>query len=498
MVIYLMLMVVLQLPVDSISNQSGPYSNLNYELTNLGLNASFDPSSGKIYLFNGQDRTLVSISEESRVDTLGTIPDSFEALHKMEVTHSGEAIYFWETSVGRVHRYDIATGVMRREDTSHSHRTMFGHTAFLSEDNYIYAMGGYGYWEMRNLLIRYEPEFGQWTEVPSSNREIVLRSWQGLIYKIGQTFYYFVDNDENESSKNTHAYKFEMDSRTWQKETNLEDVFKNFSIRGRILKPTFPQNPTYMVDKKNRQLGFLSSNISTGHLNLVSVDESILYQLNLAALGVYDVRAAFFSDRIDQWIILGHEYPMRERKRLKAFLFEFNEDHPFITAFEPESALLQTEAVVITAGGAFAVGILGLFLFYLLKVKNSNDNGELTEESSSYKKPVSVYIGNNEDIEVRIRGNRMKISEDNALKNLWLVIAEMVQEDEASILVSNIDQRIYPNQSHPSYNSRNRRKLVKIINTACGFDLISEERSNIDKRYKVLTIQIDKIDLKVS
>ncbi|WP_340104068.1 kelch repeat-containing protein [Rhodohalobacter sp. 8-1] len=109
----------------------------------------------------------------------------------MDITLSGESIYFWENGIGRVHRYDVATGNMIREDTSHQHRTMFRHAPFLSGDNYIYAIGGYGYWEMRNFLIRYEPEFGQWEKIPSKNDGIVIRDWGGLLYKVGDTFYYF-------------------------------------------------------------------------------------------------------------------------------------------------------------------------------------------------------------------------------------------------------------------------------------------------------------------
>lgn len=490
----LWVMMVFPPAIDSISSQSEPYQGLEYELTNLDFKATFDPTTGDIYLFNNQDRSLVTISEAGNVDTLATLPGTFEGLDKMDITHSGESIYFWENGIGRVHRYDVTTGNMTREDTSHQHRTMFRHAPFLSDDNYIYAIGGYGYWEMRNFLIRYEPEFGQWEKVPSKNDDIVIRDWSGLLYKIGDTFYYFIDDTQSEEFNKTHVYRFEVETGMWHREQDLEYIFKNFSIEGRFVTRPFGHNTTRMIDENNRHLGFLSASGNGGFLNLVSLMEPAVYQLNLTSIGIHNVRAAFYSHRIDKWVILGHEYPMSERTRLKAYLFEFDENHPFITVHEPDPAL-PSEAMFLTVGGVFAAALIGFFLYFFLKTNRSVNDGHTTGVDDSSKKPVEISKSDDGGLSVFIDGKRFKMSEDKAMKELWTIIAEQVETGEPSMLVSNIDQRIYSNQSHPSYNSRNRKKLVDIINTTCGFNLISEERSKIDKRYKVLTIKFDKIRL---
>lgn len=497
MAIIFMILLVLQSPVDSTLNQQQPYQAIDYKLVDRNFRTSFDPSSGTIYIYHTPDRTIVTLSEEGKVDTLGTIPDSFERLEKMDVSHDGKSIYFWENGIGMVHRYDIATNTMIREDTSHRHRTMFSHAPFLSEGNFIYAIGGYGYWEMRNFLIRYEPEFGQWEKVPSVNDDVVIRSWGGLLYKIGDTFYYFVDETENERDdhRRTYAYRFEMNSGLWNRERELESVFESFSIDGRISNRKFAHTTTHMVDPNNQQLGFLSSTASDENLNLVDTDEKSIYQVNLTSMGFHDVRAAFYSKRIQQWVVLGHEYPISERMRLKVFLFEFDKEHPFVTAYKAESTL-HAEALFITTGGLLATGVIGFILFFLFKRR---DKGQIIERPYSEtrgKKPVEIVKKTDEDFSVFIDGSRFKVSEDPALKKFWKIITELAESGETTIHVSNIDQRIYPDQSHPSQNSRSRKKLIKIINSACGFDLLNEERSKIDKRYKVLTIQIDKIRVK--
>lgn len=494
MTIFLLFVMVLQSAVDSTSNRPEPYQNLDYELPGLGFHATFDQTSGDIYLFHRADRTLITISETGNVDTVDSISPGYEALDKMDITHSGESIYFWESSIGRVHKYNVSTGETERDDTSHSHRTMFRHAPFLSEDNFIYAIGGYGYWELRNFLIRYEPEFGQWEKMPSNNDEIVIRSRSGLLYKIGNSFYYFVDSSESDDQKYTHAYSFDIDNGMWKKEQLLENVFENFSIINRFGSSKFSHNTTYMVDEENGHLGFLSTIGRNDHLNLVSIGESKIYQLNLTAIGIHDVRAAFFSNRLNQWVILGHDYPMSERMQLKISLFNFDVNHPYINVHKPDEST-ESDSVLFAAGGALAVGMLGLIIYLF-----SRKNGAYSESSNfrsgdSTNAPVEIVKDGDDTISVFIHGKRLQISEDSAMKELWTIIAERAESGEPSMLVSNIDQRIYSGQSHPSYNSRNRKKLLNIINTTCGFDLITEERSKIDKRYKVLTVRLDKISL---
>jgi hypothetical protein len=140
------------------------------------------------------------------------------------------------------------------------------------------------------------------------------------------------------------------------------------------------------------------------------------------------------------------------------------------------------------------LGIFVTLIFFFVK-KRSWDPENIATNETLGKKPIQLYKDLDGKLSVFVNGSRFKISEDQAIKELWKVITELAESGEQSILISEIDQRIYPDQSHPSQNTRNRKKLIKIINAACGFDLISEERSKIDKRYKVLSIQIDKISV---
>ena len=498
MIALFIFMMVLQPSADTSSVGPSAYQSLEYQIKDRNFKATFAPSTGDIYLFHSNDRTFVRLSEEGSVDTLGTIPQNLDGLDKMDVTSDGESIYFWENGIGRVHRYDIATDTLVREDTSHPHRTMFSHAPFLSRDNYIYAIGGYGYWEFRNFLIRYEPEFGQWEKLPSLNDDSVVRSWKGLLFKLDDTFYYLVDHTEDDGSVKTYVYRFEVDESTWYRESDLESIFLKFKIMNRGMSGTFPQNPTYMIDKDNRHLAFLSSTTENSLLNFVDVDESTLYQLDFNLLGINDVRAVFYSDRIDRWIILGHEFAWTERSNLKAYLFEFDENNPFITIYKPESEQPVDQNLILAAGGILMFVLVGIFIYYRRQSKETargKSDASATEPSDP---PVTIYTAEDDTVTVFIHGKRFHTAEDQALRELWKIIAEVVESGDSSILVSKVDQRLYSDQSHASYNSRNRKKLINLINSACGFKLLNEERSKVDKRYKVLTIQSAKIGISTS
>src|SRR6056297_2945145 len=232
MIALFILMMVLQMTADSSSGQPTAYQSLEYQIKDRNFKTTFDPSSGDIYLYHGTDRTIVRLTENGTTDTLGTIPQSYDGLIHMEITSDGESIYFWENGIGRVHRYDIATNTIEREDKSHSHRTMFGHAGFLSD-------------------------------------ELVVRSWKGLLYKLGNSFYYFVDNTNENGNQKTHAYRYDLLENKWFIEHGLEETFKPFEIMNRGVSRTFVYGRTYMVDKNNRHLGFLSSTTQKAQVPVV-------------------------------------------------------------------------------------------------------------------------------------------------------------------------------------------------------------------------------------
>lgn len=177
-----------------------------------GIRMSFNPKNGDIYLLRTQSNTLIRITESSAIDTLATLQSESIDGNLMETSKSGDKIFFWDSAVGRVHTFDLHSLKLDRVDTSFNHKNMFGHAAALSENDHIYAIGGYGFWEFKNLLIRFEPDTGQWEEVIVKNRETVVESFHGMLFNTHSDFYYLI-NPVNEANRSPLAYRLNQEKK---------------------------------------------------------------------------------------------------------------------------------------------------------------------------------------------------------------------------------------------------------------------------------------------
>lgn len=191
--ISLLFLILPQLNVDS---NDSPYSKVDYLMgSTTFVNTTFNPMNGDIYLYKANSNSLFRINRIGEVDTLST--NLFEVPTGANfVTHpNGEKLRFWDAGVGRVFDYTFSDSKLKRIDNSHNHMNQFLHASHLDSTGTIYALGGYGYWQKKNILIRYEQEFGEWSEVIAENRDMVPESVRGYLIDETNRFYYLVNSD---------------------------------------------------------------------------------------------------------------------------------------------------------------------------------------------------------------------------------------------------------------------------------------------------------------
>ncbi len=77
--------------------------------------------------------------------------------------HSQKRFLFWSAGVGKVYTMNVGDSVLTRDDKSFHHRTQFGHLGLIHPTSgSIYAFGGYGYWETRNITTKYDQNTNEW------------------------------------------------------------------------------------------------------------------------------------------------------------------------------------------------------------------------------------------------------------------------------------------------------------------------------------------------
>lgn len=483
----LLVLILLMLGFQQTANGQ-PYSEVAYTFrdgfTHRGIRMSFNPGNGDIYLLNQRDNTLARITEAGTVDTLATLQFEDDSAKIMETGLNGEKIFFWDTGIGRVHEFDINSRRLGRVDTSFNHKNMFGHAATLSENNYIYAIGGYGLWLYKNLLIRYEQDTGQWEKVSVKNRQIVNKSMRGLLYRTESEFYY-LGSPADHAGSTPLIYRLNQEEKVWQMNNSLTALLNGIYLGISPKHTRVTQTATYKVDTSSNIFGFLSNEGESNYINLVNYKDEKLHRIRVSALGLVDPRVLYFSERTGRWIIAGHEPPWDSRNTLLIKTFKFDPNLPFVETITKPGRFDS----IYSYAGFFLLLLAGFAGWrFLRNGKDENRPGRVEEYS------VIINISDPEPA-ITINGYTFNSTGDKQLEKLWEIITDMVLSDQKEILASSVDQQLYSSQTHQSYISRNRKKLIELINEECGIQLIREGKSKVDKRFKVLSIDLDKIKI---
>lgn len=194
------------------------YSDIEYRIPGLNpqtYNISFNPKSGDVYLFNRRTGVLVAIPETGNVDTLAVIQIESGNVKRMETDPRGDRLRFWSNGVGKVYEFHFHSSELERVDTSRDHKNQFGHAAWLSDDGYIYTLGGYGYWTFKNMLIRFEPESGQWQRIDVHNEDDLIKSRDGYLFMDQDRFYYIVEPYKSDNHA-AEVYELDLHTKTWK------------------------------------------------------------------------------------------------------------------------------------------------------------------------------------------------------------------------------------------------------------------------------------------
>lgn len=445
---------------------------------------SFNPKNGDLYIFRTNHNKLVRITEAGTIDTLATLTFEDDFGKKMETSINGDKILFWDSAVGRVYSFDLHSLKLDRIDTSFTHQNMFGHAAVMSENDHIYAIGGYGFWEFKNLLIRFGPDTGQWEEVIVKNRETVIESMRGMLFNTQSDFYYLISPADNANSSPL-AYRLNQEKKEWQKNEVITELLNGIFFGNSAKSTKAGQTSTYKVDAGSGIFGFLSNEGQSDYINLVDYTKEKLYRIRVSTLGMVDPRALFYSERLNQWIVAGHNPATNRRNTLLITTFEFDPAHPFVQAITPTKHFNSPYSYA-----AFIV----LFVIGFIGWKVLTNNKKEIQAAGEDDFPVIIHL-NNEEPAITINGHAFNTTGDKQLEKLWEIITDMVLSGQNEILASTVDQQLYSSQTHQSYISRNRKKLIKLINEESGTQIIREEKSKVDKRFKVLFIDLDKIKI---
>lgn len=84
----------------------------------------------------------------------------------------------------------------------------------------------------------------------------------------------------------------------------------------------------------------------------------------------------------------------------------------------------------------------------------------------------------------------MVLMNDEYIEKIWKIIYRQKQQNEPEIMMIDFDEELFTVSNSTSYRSKMKAKLFDEINLGLNRYIIRAKRSSLDKRYKVIEINL--------
>lgn len=465
---------------------AAPYADVEYELNMIsGINATINPHNGDIYLYRDG---LVRISIEGAIDTLAS--PLFDAGGTFEIdTHpEGDRVRLWDRGVGRVFDFYLDENTLVRKDRSHNHSNMFGHAAYVDREGGIYAMGGYGYWQLKNLLIRYNPIVRGWEKVHARNRDRVPEGQDGKLFSDNNYIYYIVE-DLHRSRIRHELFSFNKEQQSWGRDRTGSYLLRS-TFRNKFT--TFRFNMTYSMDRENRITAFISETDRNSTIVFYDMARQKRYDLNTEQFDMHEPRAVFYSELLNEWVVLSHGPRREDRTRLNIRTIDFD---TVTEAAVPVTAPFWIERPLFYSSASVAALLLLLLAAYFMRINGKKwfkENQNRTGNGDELKS-ITIIYQNNEPVHVHISGRSVNLSTDDTVCSFWSLILNLALVQTDQISITDFDRYVFDSHAEASHRSRARNKLIELVNNKVEKPFIRTVKNEYDKRIKMLKIDLTQL-----
>jgi hypothetical protein len=416
----------------------------------------YDQKDGKIYIKKNDEVVLIDSLNRKYIDD--TILYHDEIYNRLIFTDAGG---------GRVFEYRFEDKKLNRLDISYRFRTFYGGLYYYDFSNKIYLFGGGGEFTARNNLIEFNNQSNkEWIEVPISNKPSV------------NSFNFSFHLDENSKSFLLVSYSYDEilsvykasmynNNRQWT-------LVDNFKIDKKDARGTFTTNSfsnKNRIDEKLNILGNYFYDITSGELMKWVVDDEI-----------YGV----FKSKMDSVIVLNTNHSKADMLPLDPYdisLITYNSTDFFENeTFEIIPSIRQQRIKL----GLIVFVVLIFFLIAAVLYRKQSTK----PQSANYSEPSFNVISSDNHIVVHIGSNTHYFYEDLEMKILTLIF-EVTQKGLDTIDLDLFDEKIFNGLGHKSHMTTKRNDAFKRINNTLGFEFIRKEKSQEDKRRKLIKISLN-------
>lgn len=431
------------------------YSAQKYNYLSYALNTQQE----QIFFYDELDRSLLIQDYSGNLIDFKNLPFPDNEALSMHYLEDDQQLLFWDSGLGRVFLYDLESESLKRLDKSFAFRSFYGHGAWVDDDLNIYAMGGYGLFQNKNLFLKYDADINEWNLINEKGEKP--DPSQGLLVfdATDSTYYYFSTFHRNQID----VYALSMETREW--------ISKGaYKIPGNVPNVSINLYTNVGNQKIDPETGIIHI---TGNAFYEIKSSTILFLNNSTLFSDFAWVGQYHkTGEPGMWTAIG-------RKQQKQVVYGALTVH--FKDLKNSSEVIRVPAEGFSTGWILVVGILfsggiAMAIFQVLSKK---------------EKPVpsmnSAFV-----LEIKQDLPRLQINGiwdtivDPTEQKFWKFTHQQLRSGINRIDLKSFDDEIFGKSQFASQTSKKRKILMEMINKRLGQKFVFLEVSSLDKRYKEL------------
>ncbi len=438
----------------------GQLDNPSYPKDTKEFAFTYSPELNRGFIF--YDQTLLELDFTARA----WISTQFDSLpvQALRVGYSSfhNGLLIWDSGVGRVFQLD-STYTFTRIDNTFNQRAQHSHLQWIDQETgSVYAFGGYGLFENKNHLLRFNLESGIWNLVE-------LADWlDGPLYVImGTAVYdevnqliYLITNPNSvaewisgvKPKTDAALWRFSIRTKSWDKLLHLESPPTYWVDNSDLLKSTHPRLPVMMLP--NTHGDYVASPACFFHTvkNFIkcldSTQSELFYNFGLIHM--------FWSERNQAFYLIGLQTQIATKRYVvKIIKMTISDESAFMQWLEKDEKPWYNGTVFWVMLGVLSIGLLLIGLFYRRKIK-SVINSTIASEHDS------IIIVKSEQGEYSLEGPTRTI--DSILETeqkLLSMLVDAYQVPDVYVKSDDIDLVLLPDHPSQDYIRRLRNLTLE-------------------------------------
>jgi len=415
-----------------------------------------DKDNKELYVFYGDSLSVIDLTELKKIRKIKLINTSDIVEGSYTIVSIKGVLYFIEIMGGGV--YKLLDNQIIRLDNSFTHKMTINSSIFIHNDT-MFRYGGYGYWSMRNFFTYFDFSTSEWEIIsPSGSKTLPEGSINSTVKIYEDEFYIWGGETLNpfkpmEFNVFEGVWKFNIEKQSWSK---LGDT--KFDLSKMDLSISYNEKQIY-------------SHINSDHILMVDIINNSCIVFNKTSFQ-QKFYPYFKSEYID-----GVFYCFLLVKSNDHILLSTRSEDEFFGQFIKEERLYTTHQNIY-----IILSIIGFIIIFVILV-------------ISYLHLKKWRINKNKIIVTQkqlIYQNQILSLNEKSIKLLNLFF-----KSNNEVLSRNIMEIVENRELNYGHNTRIKNQKIDQINMKLKFilkiddDLITFRKSDLDKRIKVYSLNMD-------